>query len=272
MKLESRLAAVSCAVLCWMATGSAQTPGASPNVHNGLAPASLALAPAVIMVRCKPGQGTTQTLTVSNQTGGEIRFDLDTEDVVVIEGKRTFSPAGRIANGIAATVVASPPSVLVKAGEAASVRVTLTLPPETTQRAVVTFFRGAVTAPGNRVVGLGAALGTLITFNLSSNYNLESGPTQASLQTQEANAILSEELHNTGSEPLVPKGVVVILNESGKRVAQTSFKQQRLLPGERLIFAATNPAFLPPGHYRTLSSFEFEHKVLTSAGEFTVPE
>ena len=84
--------------------------------------------------------------------------------------------------------------------------------------------------------------------------------------------ILSEELHNSGSEPVVPKGVVVILNASGKRVAKAVFKIQRLLPGERLIFAATNPAQLAPGHYRTLSSFEFEGKVLTSAGEFTIPD
>jgi hypothetical protein len=43
-------------------------------------------------------------------------------------------------------------------------------------------------------------------------------------------------------------------------------------PGERLLFDATNPAQLPPGHYRAFSSFEFERKILTSAGEFTIPE
>jgi hypothetical protein len=44
------------------------------------------------------------------------------------------------------------------------------------------------------------------------------------------------------------------------------------LPGEQLMFAATSPAQLAPGHYRTLASFEFEGKVLTNAGEFTIPE
>jgi hypothetical protein len=39
-----------------------------------------------------------------------------------------------------------------------------------------------------------------------------------------------------------------------------------------LIFTANNPGQLRPGHYRTLSSFEFERRVLTSAGEFTIPE
>lgn len=168
--------------------------------------------------------------------------------------------------------MATPASVVVKPGEDASVQVTFTLPPETSQRAVVTFFRAVLAAPGNGVIGLGASLGTLITFNLSGDYKLESGPVEASPQTPEANTILCEELHNTGTEPAVPKGIIVILNESGKRVAKAAFKTQRLLPGERVIFAATNPAKLAPGHYRTLSSFEFERRVFTSAGEFTIPE
>ncbi len=272
MKFESRLFHISLAVLGSIAVAAAQAPPAASSAGTAAPRAAIALSPAIIAVRCNPGQGTTQTLTISNNTAGEVRFTLETEDVVVSEGKRSFSRAGQIANSIASTSVALPASVLVKAGEEASVQVTFTLPPETAQRAVVTFFRGVLDDPGNGVIGLAASLGTLITFNLSSDYRLESGPVEASFQTPEANAILSQELHNTGSEPVVPKGVIVILNASGKRVAIASFKTQRLLPGERLIFAATNPAQLAPGRYRTLSSFEFERRVFTSAGEFTIPE
>jgi hypothetical protein len=270
MKLKLEIAVLSYTALCSMA--SAQTPAAAPADQSSRPQASIALTPAIIMVRGKPGQSTTQTLTIVNHTGNEVRFKLATEDVVVKEGKRLFSPAGQIADGIAASSVASPGSVVVKAGEEASVQVTLTLPPQTGQRAVVTFVRGAMAAPGNGAIGLGASLGTLITFNLSSNYQVAAAPVEASLQTPAANVILSEELRNIGSEPVVPVGVIVILNASGKRVAKAAFLAQRLLPGERLIFAATNPARLAPGHYRTLSSFEFEGKVMTSAGEFTVPE
>jgi hypothetical protein len=271
MKLESRLAGLSCAALWWMAGASAQAPDAPPAGQADSPRASISLSPAIIEVRCKPGQGTTQTLTISNNTSAEVRFNLETQDVVVNDGKRSFSPAGLIANGIAATSVVFPTSVVVKAGEDVSVRVTFTLPPATPQRAVVTFFRGIVTPQGGGVVGLGASLGTLITFNLSTDFKLQSGPLEASPQTAEANSILSEELHNIGTEPVVPKGIIVILNASGKRVAKAPFKTQRLLPGERVVFAATNPAQLAPGRYRTLSSFEFERKVFTSAGEFTIP-
>jgi hypothetical protein len=242
---------------------AAQTPVAPPE--------TLALSPAVIMVRGQPGQSTTQTLTIANRMSSDLNFTLATEDVVVREGKRVFLPAGQVANGIAATAVAMPASVIVKAGEDASVQVTFTLPPETGQRAVVTFFRSVAIPSVEGSVGLNASLGTLITFNLTADTNVNIGPVDASVQTPTANMVLSEELHNTGSEPILPKGVVVILNASGKRVAKATFNIQRLLPGERLIFAATNPEQLPPGSYRTLSSFEIERKILTGAGEFTIP-
>jgi hypothetical protein len=261
------------AIILWSAAfANAQPPDQPASDPADTPRASISLSPAIIEVRCKPGQGTTQTLTISNNTSAEVRFNLETQDVVVNDGKRSFSPAGLIVNGIASTAVVTPASVMVKAGESASAQVTFTLPPETTQRAVVTFFRGILTPQSDGVVGLGASLGTLITFNLSSDYKLESGPLEASLQTPEANAVLSQELHNTGAEPVVPKGIIVILNTSGKRVAKAPFKPRRLLPGERVVFAATNPAQLAPGHYRTLSSFEFERRVFTSAGEFTIPE
>jgi hypothetical protein len=253
-------------------TVRAQAPAPLTEGESDAPRASISLSPAIIMVRCQPGQSTTQTLTIVNGTAREVRFNLATEDVVVREGKRSTSPAGQIPNGIAATSVVSPASVVVEAGQEASVRVTLTLPPNTTQRAAAIFFRGVVASTANGAVGLGASLGTLITFNVSSNYSIEAGPVQTSPQTPATNMILSQELLNTGSEPVMPKGVIVILNASGKSVAKTLLNPPRLLPGERLILTAGNPAQLAPGHYRTLSSFEFEGKVLTSAGEFIIPE
>jgi hypothetical protein len=269
MKFKLQLALLSCAVLSSMA-GAQPLPATAAG--SAEAPPSLALTPAVIMVRSKPGQSTTQTLSIVNHTSNDMSFNLVTEDVVVSDGKRSFSPARQIANGIAVNSVVAPASVTVKAGEEASVQVTLTVPADTKQRAVVTLFRGILTSPGKGTIGLGASLGTLITFTLSTDYKVEIGPVQASAQTPAANVILSEELSNTGSEPVIPKGVVVILNAAGARVARASFNAQRLLPGERLTFVATNPAQLLPGHYRTLSSFEFERQILTSAGEFDVPE
>jgi hypothetical protein len=268
LRFKSNIVFALCTV--FQSIAGAQTTAATP-AQGDFSRASISLSPAVITVRCKPGQSTTQTLNIVNHTANEVRFFMETDDVVVSDGKRSFLPAGHIANGIAANSVASPANVVLKAGQEATVQITLTMPTETAQRAVIAFFRGGVIPTDKNSVGLGASLGTLITFNLATGYQVDAGPLEVSLQTPAANVILSEELRNTGSEPVVPKGVIAILDASGKRVSKAPFSVQRLLPGERLTFTATNPAQLTAGHYHTLSSFEFEGKVFTNAGEFTIP-
>ena len=63
---------------------------------------------------------------------------------------------------------------------------------------------------------------------------------------------------------------MAILDEHGKRVAKAAFDPRRLLPGEKAVFSTASPTILTPGRYRALSSFEFEGKILTNVGEFTV--
>lgn len=248
----------------------AQTTPTTPPEGQGPGP-SLALSPAVVMLRGKPGQSATQTLTISNGLPVEMRFQIEVQDVAVKDGKRVYMPAGQVPSGIAASTVAAPASVVAPPGKGAAVSVTLTVPPETKQRAVVVYFRAQVNSE-KETVGFGASLGALITFNLSDDAKLVAGQLAVTSQTASANATLSTELENTGSEPVVPKGVIAILDERGKRVAKAAFDATRLLPGEKAVFTAASPALLSPGHYRALSSFEYEGKVLTNAGEFTVSE
>ena len=231
---------------------------------------TIALAPAVVMLRGKPGQSATQALTISNQLPFEMRFEIEAQDVVVRDGKRVFVPAGQIPSSIAAGVVAAPTSVVAPGGQNASVNITITAPTGTAQRAIVVFFKSKLPSAGKEQLGFGASLGALITLNLSDDVNVKSNPMTTTAQTATANVSLSEELENTGAEPVIPKGVVAILDERGKRVAKAAFDSHRLLPGERAVFKVASPAFLTPGHYRAMSSFEYEGKVLTNVGEFTV--
>src|SRR5580658_6432066 len=108
MKLESRLLHISFAAIGSLAVAAAQTPLAASASETAAARATLGLSPAIIEVRCNPGQGITQTLTITNNTASDVRFNLETDDVVVSDGKRSFSRAGEIPNSIASTSVAAP--------------------------------------------------------------------------------------------------------------------------------------------------------------------
>lgn len=232
----------------------------------------LSLSPAVIMAKGNFGQGLTQTLTLSNQTGMELAFELVAEDVVVKDGSRIFVPAGETPNSIAASAVFSQKTIVLKPNSSASVDVRLTLPPKTDLRAVVAAFRGTSAVPASsRAVGMTASLGALITFHLSDNVGLQQEPARVTPASASANMSISQWLANVGSEPIVPEGTAAVLNEKGSLVARASFAQQRLLPGERLQFVAEFADQLPPGSYRVLCSFQFEGKIQTSTVDFKLP-
>lgn len=224
------------------------------------------------MARGSYGQGLTQTLTLTNNTGVEFAFEMEAQDVVVREGKRVFVPAGETENSIASSAVFSQKQVIVKPYSPVSVDVRLTIPAQTSIRAVAAIFRGTNKLPtSNSAVGMTASLGALITFNLSDNVRLESEAVHIVPATETSNMTISQWISNVGTEPVLPDGMAVVLNAKGNLVTKIPLQPQRLLPGERLEFSAEYPDQLQPGDYKAMCTLQFEGKTLTSDAAFKVP-
>jgi hypothetical protein len=252
-----------------------QSPATSSVVQSGAdssIPPSIALSPAVVMARGSFGQGLTQTLTLSNKTGTEFAFEMEANDVVVKDGKRTFIPAGETEHSIAATAIFSQKLVVVKPNTSVNVDVRLTIPAETPIRAVVAVFKGTnrIQTSGS-TVGMTASLGALITFNLTPNVKLEPEAVRVIPASDTANLTISQWIANVGTEPVLPEGLAAVLNSKGGLVGKSPFESKRLLPGERLEFTAEYSDQLPPGEYKAMCSFQFEGKTLTSDAGFKVP-
>lgn len=250
----------------------APTPAANPSANQVGIPPSISLSPAVIMARGSYGQGLTQTLAVTNNTSLEFAFEMEAQDVVVRDGKRVFVPAGETENSIAATAVFSQKLVIVKPYSSANVDVRLTLPPKTEIRAIAAVFHGTNKIPtSNSAVGMTASLGALITFNLSDNVKLEQEAVHVVPATESSNLTVSQWVTNIGTEPVLPDGMAVLLNDKGNLVSKIPLQPQRLLPGERLEFSAEYTDQLQPGDYKAMCTLQFEGKTLTSDAAFKVP-
>jgi hypothetical protein len=230
---------------------------------------TLALSPAVIMTHGLPGQSATQALTISNNTSTPFSFEMVAKDVAVRDGHRVFVEAGELAHGIAATAIFSPKHVVVEPHHSVSVNVTVTLTPNAEVRAIAAIFQ-AETKVSSGSVGMMASLGTLITFTASNDFAVTPSELAVKPQTETQPLKVALELTNTGTEPVIPEGVVALLSENGKLVGKMPFDLQRLLPGERLEFAAEYSAQLRAGRYRAVASFQFEDKSLSKTTEFTV--
>lgn len=230
---------------------------------------TLSLSPAVVMLRGSGGQSTTQTLTITNTTSRDFEFDLVAQDVVVRDGKRVMVRGAEVEGSIAATAVFSRPHVVVPAGQSASVEATVTLPVGTHQRAVALTFRGTNTVMSGKVP-MTASLATLLTFTASNSVDLAAGALAVTPQSDAANLAVSSTCTNSGSEPLVAKGVMAVLDAHGALVGRAALPPHRFLPGETASLGAEYPGELGPGAYRVLLTYEYEGLTLTRSADVVV--
>jgi hypothetical protein len=231
---------------------------------------ALTITPGVIMVQAQPGQGTTQDVTISNLTPVEFRFDLEAMDVAVRDGKRVFVPAGEMPGSIAQTAVFSPNYCVLRPGASATVHVTVTIPENPPTRAIVAIFRSNTKLTAQSGFAMTASLGALMTFNLSKELHIDGSALEVKAGSEAANTAISEWVTNTGTEPVIPDGVIAILNSTGKLVGKVPVEAMRLLPGERLQFKAEYPSTLKPGKYRALMTLEHDGTVLTTSSNFEI--
>lgn len=237
---------------------------------DGAPAPSLTISPGVIMVQAQPGQGTTQDISISNLTPVEFRFDLEAMDVAVRDGKRVFVPAGEMPGSIARTAVFSPTFVVVPPGSSATVQVTVTIPENPAMRAIVAVFRSTTKVRAQNGFAMTASLGALMTFTLSKTLQIEGSALHFDGTSQGNNLVVSELVTNTGNEPVIPQGVVAILNSTGKLVGKAPVEAMRLLPGERLEFKAEYPSALRSGKYRALMTLEHDGTVHTTSSDFEI--
>ena len=227
---------------------------------------TISLSPAVVMLQGEAGQSTTQTLLLRNNSSRALSFDVVAQDVIVRNGARVMVDAGQIPASIAATAVFSQRHIKVPSGGSAAVTATFTIPPNAATRAVVTLFRGADTI--NHAT---ASLGSLMTFTLSNAATLATDPLRVQPQSATSNLTVAQNCTNSGSEPLVAKGMLAVISADGRIAGKAALQPRRLLPGERVQLGAQYGAELQPGRYRVLVTYDYEGHALTQSADVTIP-
>ena len=75
---------------------------------------------------------------------------------------------------------------------------------------------------------------------------------------------------NSGTEPVLVKGMAALLNAGGSLVGKMAIRPVRLLPNERAEVRADYPGDLAAGHYRVLVTYDVDGKAITRSAEMDV--
>ena len=231
---------------------------------------SMSVSPSEVMLRGNVGQTTTQTLSFTNKTSRALSFEMMAQDAVVHEGVRSYVDAGATPAGIAATAVFSPKVFTAASGVSVDIKVTVTIPPNTAVRAIAVMCQGT-TKLGVAPLQMIASVGTLFTFALTGDViAATASPLLIQTPTASSNLAAAQEVANSGTEPVVATGMLVILDGSGAMIGRQAIPGWRMLPGEKTPVRVLYDGRLPAGHYRALVTYDLTDKTLTTGAEFDV--
>jgi hypothetical protein len=231
---------------------------------------SMSVSPSEVMLRGTVGQTTTQTLSFTNKTSRALSFEMIAQDAVVHEGVRSYVEAGTVPAGIAATAVFSPKVFTAAPGESKDIKVTVTIPQNTAVRAIAVMCQGT-TKLGVKPLQMTASVGTLFTFSLVGDViAATASPLLIQTPTASSNLVAGQVVANSGTEPVVATGMLVILDGTGAMIGRQSIAGWRMLPGEKTLVRVVYDGSLAAGHYRAMVTYDLTDKTLTSVAEFDV--
>jgi hypothetical protein len=239
---------------------------------------SVGVSPASVESRVKRGSTYQQTYTLFNNTGERLRIRCSLLDYWYDEhNKRVTGRPGTLPRSASPWVQFSPAEVLLEAHSSANVKATVTVPlaaaggyytmpvfeampvkndPAPSQHAANT----ANASIGIRFRGL-----LMLLTEDAIEYNVEVRGGEVSPPTPSTPLELSLDVFNRSTAHARVRGILALLDSSGKLVGRAKIEEKRYMPGQRDAYKAVWAGELPPGRYTALITLTYERAGLEAA-------
>lgn len=222
--------------------------------------ASVAISPASIDAKVKPGASHTQNFTITNGTGVRLRFRCSAGDVWFDEqNNRLNGRAGTLPRSASLWIQFAPSEIIVEPHSSAIVKAVITVPQAATGSFyTVPVFEGMLadkSAPAVQTIVSTASIGVkfrglmMLTTEQGAEYNVEIMGGKISPPSVSSELELNLDLRNRGTAHAKVRGAFALLNASGALVGRGNIEEKRFLPTQRSFVKSNWAGELPPGNY-----------------------
>jgi hypothetical protein len=249
-------------LLLFTGSAAAQATPTAPSPTTAK-PASVAITPASIDAKVRPGASYTQSFGVVNGTGERLKVRMSAEDVWIDEqNKRLDGRAGTLPRSASLWMQFTPGELIVEPFSTGTVKAVISVPRDAAGSfytvpvfevapAARTVFQNVSTdaTTAKAAIGLRFRAIVALTTETGTEYNVEimKGEVTPPSATSELN--LQLDLRNRGNAHAKVRGVFALLDTNGNLVGRGSIDERKLLPGQRKTLTAAWSGELKPGGY-----------------------
>ena len=234
---------------------------------------SVAITPASIDVKVKPGTSYTQTFTLNNNTGTRLRFKCSLEDLWYDEGnKRTSGTSGTLPRSASLWEQFLPDEIVVEPRSSMTVKAIITVPQtaaggyysvpvfEAMPAEPATVNASLVQASSTATASIGVRFRALLmlTTTQAAEYNVEIMGGKISAPTSSAELALQLDVRNRSTAHVKVRGAFALLNSSGVLSGRGAIGGKTYLPEQRKMLATEWAGELPPGEYTAVITLSYD--------------
>ncbi len=286
--IKARFVVISTLLVFTLAAASVSSQTATTDPQKA-GPASVAITPASIDTKVKPGASYHQIFSVVNSTNERLMVSMSAEDVWIDEqNKRIDGRPGTLPRSASTWMQFTASEFVVEPLSTGKVKAMITVPMD----AAGSFYTVPVfhvapllkpviqnilanTTTARASIGLKFKAIMMLTTETGSEYNVEIMAAKITPPSASSELVLTLDMRNRGNAHAKVRGAFAILDAAGKLVGRGTIDEKKLLPTQRKAMMAKWSGELEPGDYTAVVTLSYDrvgagHTSIAHEMSFTV--
>jgi hypothetical protein len=231
---------------------------------------SLAITPALVDAKVKPGSTYNKAFTITNDTPTRVRLRCSVADFWYNENnERVDGLPGTLPRSASPWVQFSPAEAIIEANSSFTVNAVISVPQDSAGGYYTVPIFEAEAADQNNSLSPARSLATaavmirfrgllLLTTENTTEYNVEIMKGQITPPSASSEFEMQLDVRNRSNAHARVHGIFAIFDSAGKLAGRGTIDEKRYMPGQRNFLKANWAGTLSPGHYTTVVTLSYD--------------